>query len=101
MQALLTQVNTQLQNLLQNQWFSAALTLFLVLYGGMASPELPAFVADLFENAVFRLLVLFLIAYTASRNTTVALITSVVFALVMTYLSQMRMAEGFMEAFEH
>ena len=99
MQALINTVNAQLQNLLANQWFSAALTLFLVLYGGMAGPKLPDFLADLFENALFRLLVLFLIAYTASRNTTVALATSVVFGLIMTYLSEMRMAEGFMEAF--
>lgn len=101
MQALLNQVNAQLEALLANQYVGAALTLFLVLYGGMAGPKLPGFVANLFENALFRLVVLFLIAYTASRNTTIALATSVVFALVMTYLSEMRMAEGFMEAFEN
>ena len=52
----------QVTNFLQNPYVSAGLTLFLVLYGGMAKPDLPDFVMDLFDNAIFRVLVLFLIA---------------------------------------
>lgn len=96
---VLDKLNSWLTALLQNQWFTAALTLFLILYASMARPALPDFMVRLFDNAFFRLLVLFAIAYAASKNVTVALITSVVFALVMSMLSEQRMALNVMEGF--
>jgi hypothetical protein len=81
---------------LQNPYVSATLTLFLVLYGGLARPDLPDFVMDLFDNAIFRMLVLFLIAYTASNNPQIAIMVAVAFTLTMNLLSEKKMAEGFM-----
>lgn len=81
---------------LQNQYVTAVLTLFLVLYGGLAKPDLPEFILDLFDSAVFRVLVLFLIAFTASRNYQVALLVAVGFTLTMNLLNERKMAEGFM-----
>lgn len=67
------------QNLrfLDNQYVSAAISLFLVLYAGLAAPELPESVAKLFENTLFKLLVFFLIAYTSRKDPTVAIIAAV------------------------
>jgi len=81
---------------LQNPYVSATLTLFLVLYGALARPDLPDFVMDLFDNALFRMLVLYLIAYTASNNPQVAILVAVGFTLTMNLLSERKMAEGFM-----
>ena len=85
-----------LTDLMNNPYFSAGLTLFLVLYGGMAKPDLPDFVMDLFDNALFRVLVLFLIAFTSVRNSQVALVVAVVFTITMNLVSERKMAEGFM-----
>lgn len=86
----------QLTAQLNNPYVSATLTLFLVLYGGMAKPDLPDFVMDLFDNPLFRVAVLFLIAFTASKNAQVALVVAVVFTVTMNLVSERKMAEGFM-----
>lgn len=89
----------QLSNLLaraiKNNYFSGALTVFLVLYGSMARPQLPEFVATLFETAVFRLLVLALIAYISTKDLQVALLVAVAFTITMNLLGEQRVAEGF------
>lgn len=85
-----------LTGLMNNPYFSASLTLFLVLYGGLAKPDLPDFVMNLFDNALFRVLVLFLIAFTASKNAQVAILVAVVFTITMNLVSERKMAEGFM-----
>jgi hypothetical protein len=90
------QVTQQLNNLLANPYTASALTLFLVVYGGMAKPTLPDWVADLFDSAFFRFLFLGLIAFTATQNSQVALITALVFTLTMNLLSERKTAEAFM-----
>jgi len=86
----------QVTDFLQNPYVSAPLTLFLILYGALARPDLPDFIMDLFDSAIFRMLILFLIAFTASKNPQIAIIVAVVFTLTMNLLSEKKMAEGFM-----
>ena len=62
---------------LDNKYVSASVSLFLVLYAGMAAPELPEGVARLFEHKLFRIFVFFLIAYTGNKDPTVAIIAAV------------------------
>jgi hypothetical protein len=64
-------------SVLDNNVVSSVLGLFLVLYAGLAAPKLPRSVANLFDNTVFRVLVLFLVAYMSSKNKSVALIAAV------------------------
>lgn len=78
-----------------NQYVHAFLTVFVILYAGLARPALPSFIAKLFEYAVFRLLVLFTIAWISSRDAQVALLVAVAFVLTMGFLSEQRMVEGF------
>lgn len=47
--------------------------LFITLYGGLAAPKLPRKIANLFDNEIFRLIIIFGIAYTASKDTSIAL----------------------------
>lgn len=81
---------------LGNTYVSAAVTLFLILYASLARPQLPVFIAKLFDNPLFRLLVLFGIAFMASRNFQVALLVSVAFTVTMNLLNEQKIVEGFM-----
>jgi len=60
-----------------NPYLSSALSLFLILYAGLAAPQLPESVARLFDNPLFKLVIFFLIAYSARKNPTVAIIAAV------------------------
>lgn len=88
-------VDNMLTSALQNPYVSTALVLFLALYGGMAAPQLPTEVLALFDNALFRLAVLFLVAYTGNRNSTVSLLTAVAFVVSMNALNQKKSEEAF------
>lgn len=68
---------TQYLSFLDNEYVSAALSLLLVVYAGMAAPALPPQLAALFDNMFFKLLVFFLIVYSSRRNPTVAIIAAV------------------------
>ncbi|ULY68538.1 hypothetical protein [Chlorella virus XW01] len=60
-----------------NKIFSSALGLFLVLYGSLAAPKLPQNVAILFKNDIFKFLVIFMIAFMASKDSSVAIIATI------------------------
>ena len=72
-----------MNNLLENQYVSTTLAVFLVLYGGLAAPRLPETFANLFTNPFFRMFVIFLIAYTSSKNHSIALIATITLVLIM------------------
>ena len=80
---------------MNNTYVNAALTLFLILYAGLVRPPLPPMISDLFENPLFRLLFLFLLAWTASKNSQVAILVAVAFVVTMGLLGEQRMVEGF------
>jgi len=72
-----------MNNLLENQYVSTTLAVFLVLYGGLAAPILPLTFVNLFTNPFFRMFIIFLIAYTSSKNHSIALIATIVLVLLM------------------
>ena len=66
---------------------SSIISLILVLYAGLAAPKLPKSISKLFENKIFKLIVLVIIAYTASKDASIAIITAVALVLSMQTLS--------------
>lgn len=82
-------------DIMQNPYVSATLVLFLILYSALARPDLPDFIMNLFNNAIFRLLILFLIAYFAAKNVQVAILVAIGFTITMNLLSERKMAENF------
>ena len=64
-------------SVLDNQYVSAALTLLLIIYAGVAAPKLPSNVAKWFDKTWFKLVVFFLIVYTSRKNVTVAIVAAV------------------------
>lgn len=80
---------------LKNDYVSSTLSLFLVLYAGLARPQLPGFISSLFENAMFKVLILTLVVYTSSKNLQLALMIAVAFTITMNLLNEQKIAEGF------
>jgi tetratricopeptide (TPR) repeat protein len=70
--------NNLSRSISENKIASSIVSLLLVLYAAMAAPKLPRFMANLFKNSLFKLAFMFLISYTATKDPTVALISSVV-----------------------
>lgn len=70
-------VNDAMFYVKKNEYFSTALILFLIVYAGVAAPKLPVRIARLFDNTLFKVLLLFLIAYSSRNNPTVSIVAAV------------------------
>lgn len=77
-------------NFLNNKYMSSGLTLFLVLYAGLAAPQLPERITNLFENEIFKLFIMFMIAYMSTKNTTTALLVAICFAISLQTLTKQK-----------
>ena len=77
-------------SILDNKYVSSALILFLILYAGLAAPQLPKRVAELFENDMFKLFIMFMIAYMSSKDITVALLVAIGFAISLQTLTKQK-----------
>lgn len=73
-----------------NPYVSGALGLFLVMYAGMAAPALPASIAGLFENSLFKLAILSLVLIMRNYNPTLAILVAIGFVISMNTLSNYR-----------
>jgi len=78
----LPQIFNDLLAQLENKYIGTMVSLFLVLYGGLARPALPNFIRQLLANDIFRMLYVFLLAYIAEKNVQVALVCAVVFMVL-------------------
>ncbi len=74
---------------LDNKYVASVVRIFLVLYAGLVAPKLPGVLAVLFKNAVFKVVVLFLIVYVAMKDPTVALLSAVGFTISMVTLNKL------------
>ena len=83
--------------ILDDKYVSTVLSIFLALYAGLARPELPNFILKLFDNQVFRILVLSLIAYRANRDPQLAIMIAVAFTVSLNMLSERNMKESFQQ----
>ncbi len=75
-------------SILDNVYVKNVVKMLLVLYAGLAAPRLPSWLANLFNNSVFRLLILFLIAYIGLKDTSIALMSAVAFTLTIIFLKK-------------
>jgi hypothetical protein len=88
-------VDTTLSSIFSNKYASSAITLFLVLYGGLAAPKLPKFMIKLFENPIFRIVLLSLIVYNGNRDPKFAIMIGVAFTVTLNMISNQKFLEGF------
>lgn len=79
-------VNSALDPILGNQYISAALKLFLVLYGGLGAPKVPVRFGPIFTNSYSRMAVMALMLWTANKDPALSLMVAVTWFLTMNYV---------------
>lgn len=82
---------------LDNEYVMTSVRLFLVLYAGLVAPRLPEAFSSLFDNAVFRVFVLFLIAYLGSKDATLSMLVAVGFVVSMIFLRKAEVSQSLAE----
>ncbi len=81
--------------LVQNTYLFSVLSIFLAMYGPRLHPKLPSTIKNLFDNPIFRALVLFLIVYLSSKNFESSVVLTVVFLVTMNLLHTSKVFEKF------
>ena len=89
-----------LNNFLRNEYVTGVVALFVVLYASNVAPRLPDVVIDLFNNPIFRVFVLFLVAYVANKNPAVALLVSIAFVVTLNVINRQEAEEGFLDVID-
>ena len=82
-----------IQDLLSNEYISTGVILLLVLYGGIAAPNLPNSIGMLFSNPLFNLAVIFTIGFVYKQNKSIALIASIAYIMSLQTLNKLRTSE--------
>tara|TARA_B100001093_G_scaffold190978_1_gene183469 strand:+ start:303 stop:662 length:360 start_codon:yes stop_codon:yes gene_type:complete len=88
-------VNNFLETAFSQPYSKTILTTLLVLYGGLAAPKLPKNIASLFENNIFRIIILSSIVYLGHKDPKFAVMISICFVISMDTLSNYKMFEKF------
>ena len=88
-------IDNALSTVFKNRYSSTLITLFLVLYSGLVAPKLPNFIVKLFDNPIFRILILSLIVYNGNKDPQFAIMIAVGFTVTMNMVSKQKIFEGF------
>jgi len=83
---------TELSN---NKYVSTAITIMLGLYAALLGPELPQTVRNLFENTIFKMVILFLVVVRGNKDPQMALMIAVAYVLTLEYLQKQDVLSGF------
>lgn len=94
-------VNGWLSFVDSNEYVSAALSLFLIVYAAYAAPKLPGYILRLFDNPLFKLVLFFLIVYTAKRNPTVAIVAAIGLMVTLHALNKLKLDHMMMTLMSH
>ena len=84
-----------MQNILDNPYVVATLTILIFLYTASIRPELPPYIKVLFNNPIFRVFVLFLVVVRGNKDPAFSLAISIAFVTTLTYLNQQQAKEAF------
>lgn len=84
---LTTTITDGLNKMRSSKILMAVLGMFLVLYSAKAAPKLPNYLLKVFDNPIFKIVFMFLIAYIASKDPSVALMTAIILFLTIQVLS--------------
>jgi len=92
---VLSEIEKILSNLHTNEISSAVMYLLIVLYAVLARPTLPPIIKNLFNNEIFRIIVLALVVYRGNKNPAFALTIAVSFVMVLNKLNEEKLKEEF------
>jgi len=97
--AIIDTLKDVLQFIFIDKRMKVIITFFLVFYGATASPKLPNFILNLFQNEIFRVFILSLIVYKGNSNPTLSILIAFSFVIVMNMINKNKIAEEFKEMF--
>ena len=96
------QINTFLSNtmksfdqLMINPYFATVITIILSVYAALASPKLPNFLKKIFDNSIFKILIISFIAYRANKNPQLSLLVAICFVITLNFLAEKENKEAF------
>ena len=81
--------------ILENHYVRSVLITFILLYTASIRPELPSYIKNLFNNSIFRIVVLFFIVMKANKDPTLSLLIAIGFVLTLDFLSVQQAKESF------
>ena len=82
-------------NLNNNQYISLILTVLLILYASFLGPNVNPFIKSLFNNTIFKIIVLFLLVVRGNNNPLLSIVTVIAFVLTLNYISLDKSTEKF------
>lgn len=91
---LTTFINPILKKL-DNPLIMGMMSVFIVLYGALAKPELPNFMKNMMQSDIFRVFYIFLIAYTGDKNLIVSIVIAFGFMVMFGLLVEIEVQESF------
>jgi hypothetical protein len=83
--------------LLDNIYIRTVVVIFIVLYASKVGPNLPNFIRNLFNNALFRVAILFFILVRANKDPKMSIFIAIGFILTLNYLAETETKETFGE----
>lgn len=75
-----------LQEVFDNKYISSVITIALGLYAALLGPELPNSVKDLFNNTIFRIVILFIVVVRGNQDPKMAIMIVIAFVLTLDYI---------------
>lgn len=82
----------------ENKYFFAVFAIFASLYAFQIRPQLPDFLVKLFQNSIFRVLILFLVLVRGYKDPQFSLLVAVAFIVIMDAVRQHVFKESFGES---
>jgi len=79
---------------MENKWISTSIIILLVLYASLLGPNLPPMVQKLFDNVVFRIVILFFILFKANDDPSLALVMAIAFVMTLDYIHRKEVLEA-------
>lgn len=77
---------------LENEYVAGALTIFLILYANLAAPNLPKYVAKMFDHMLFKILIFALIVYMFNKKPTVAILSAIALMAVLMIMDKVKIS---------
>jgi hypothetical protein len=79
----------------ENKYFFAVFVIFITLYAVQIRPTLPPFIVNLFQNPIFRVVILFLVLVRGYKDPQFAILVAISFVLIMNVINEQIFKEKF------
>merc|ERR1712196_384163 len=85
--------------IVDNEFISATLSLFLILYASQIAPKLPNNVIKMFDNILVKLALFFIVVYVSNKNASLALTVSIAVMATIIIINNKNCVENISEQF--